>query len=826
MARDYAKEYRDYHSKPSQVKRRAKRNAARRLLVKEGRVSKGDGKDVDHKDRNPSNNAPSNLRVTSKKANRSRNSEFNTIMNAQPRQILEAIISFGEEKKWPTLREEAAADQYKTSIIGGGVGGALAGRALHSKGGLPGLVAGAALDTYAVGGLLRRLSAREALDSIITFADPRPRNSLGMFSGADGSGIDPEAIGAVYKQGAQVAQQEESVLSKIGRKLKGKKIRMSARERLDSIINFSWLNDVAKKIEDAAPGIKKKYDKFTAIQERFVTGQSAFPRTSREKAKELFREVAGGKLPENFTVTARKGGSHFNPGTSAGGSSVQTGPVAEIIAHEAGHARQARIAKVLAYKAAKKAGIPSREAIEVAKNAPAAVFAGTNFAKQIPTKTKTGAVLASLPNLAIEADASRRAVKHLGKDAIPALARAWSTYGAGAANKIRKAGKVEMSARDAMGEIIELGITDKAKKAYRGFWHGESATIPSWADAAIEAASVHPLAKIAGVDANKLRAKATKIAQDQAAGFNRKLLGWSVVPPAIQYGISKHDSNKSERNIIKEIKRRPVQMSARESLDTIKFGIRDKASAFFGKLKPKVPALGAQAPGVLSRGYKAAESGGPRFKSSVSMPTATRPINPAAREMPAREYTGQPAAAPKATPAPVVSGNSNVATQAQDQVEQPTAMSGPSLKYRLRGWRGAAVAGATGVGVGYAMTPSGGQRQLSAREELNTIAFGRRPSVQDIPDYLLPGADDSARPEWAISERGGSQSITARVYKPETPKVGWFGRKFKDRDHKARWAAWEQAMADRHRRGQLASTSELSARGALNTILFARGGSV
>lgn len=69
-------------------------------------------------------------------------------------------------------------------------------------------------------------------------------------------------------------------------------------------------------------------------------------------------------------------------------------------------------------------------------------------------------------------------------------------------------------------------------------------------------------------------------------------------------------------------------------------------------------------------------------------------------------------------------------------------MSGPSLKYRLRGWRGAAVAGAAGVGVGYAMTPSGGQRQLSAREELDTIAFaGGYVRVDDDPEaiYKEPG---------------------------------------------------------------------------------------
>ncbi len=46
--RDYKKEYREYHAKPEQKKRRADRNAARRKAVK--RVGKAAlrGKEVDH----------------------------------------------------------------------------------------------------------------------------------------------------------------------------------------------------------------------------------------------------------------------------------------------------------------------------------------------------------------------------------------------------------------------------------------------------------------------------------------------------------------------------------------------------------------------------------------------------------------------------------------------------------------------------------------------------------------------------------------------------------------------------------------------------------
>jgi len=64
---------RKYNAKPENKKIRAARNAARRLLEKEGLVKKGDGKDVDHKDGNPLNNSRKNLRVQHKRRNRRRN---------------------------------------------------------------------------------------------------------------------------------------------------------------------------------------------------------------------------------------------------------------------------------------------------------------------------------------------------------------------------------------------------------------------------------------------------------------------------------------------------------------------------------------------------------------------------------------------------------------------------------------------------------------------------------------------------------------------------------------------------------------------------------
>ena len=64
---------RKYNSKPSSKKDRASRNAARSTMAKAGKVSKGDGKDVDHKNMNPRQNGKSNLKVVSKSTNRAKN---------------------------------------------------------------------------------------------------------------------------------------------------------------------------------------------------------------------------------------------------------------------------------------------------------------------------------------------------------------------------------------------------------------------------------------------------------------------------------------------------------------------------------------------------------------------------------------------------------------------------------------------------------------------------------------------------------------------------------------------------------------------------------
>ena len=66
--RDYKKEYRDYHSKPEQKKRRAMRNAVRKKMG----LKVGDPREVDHKKplSKGGSNSKKNLRVVSRRTNR------------------------------------------------------------------------------------------------------------------------------------------------------------------------------------------------------------------------------------------------------------------------------------------------------------------------------------------------------------------------------------------------------------------------------------------------------------------------------------------------------------------------------------------------------------------------------------------------------------------------------------------------------------------------------------------------------------------------------------------------------------------------------------
>lgn len=71
MARDYRKEYDRYQGTPKQLARRAGRNKARRDAIRSGAAKKGDGKDVHHRDNDPTNNSSGNTVVRSASSNRS-----------------------------------------------------------------------------------------------------------------------------------------------------------------------------------------------------------------------------------------------------------------------------------------------------------------------------------------------------------------------------------------------------------------------------------------------------------------------------------------------------------------------------------------------------------------------------------------------------------------------------------------------------------------------------------------------------------------------------------------------------------------------------------
>jgi hypothetical protein len=73
--RNYKKEYANYQGKPEQVANRVKRNKARSEAVKDGRVKKGDNRDVDHIKplRSNGSNSKKNTRIVPKSVNRASN---------------------------------------------------------------------------------------------------------------------------------------------------------------------------------------------------------------------------------------------------------------------------------------------------------------------------------------------------------------------------------------------------------------------------------------------------------------------------------------------------------------------------------------------------------------------------------------------------------------------------------------------------------------------------------------------------------------------------------------------------------------------------------
>ena len=78
MARNYGKEYREYHANPLQKKRRAERNKATQEALASGARTKGDGKEVDHKVplSKGGSNGKANQRVVSRSTNRKKGTKI------------------------------------------------------------------------------------------------------------------------------------------------------------------------------------------------------------------------------------------------------------------------------------------------------------------------------------------------------------------------------------------------------------------------------------------------------------------------------------------------------------------------------------------------------------------------------------------------------------------------------------------------------------------------------------------------------------------------------------------------------------------------------
>lgn len=73
MARDYKRENKVTKSKPKNIAKRVARNKARREAIRKGRVSVGDGKELDHIKpiSKGGSNKKSNIRITTKSQNSS-----------------------------------------------------------------------------------------------------------------------------------------------------------------------------------------------------------------------------------------------------------------------------------------------------------------------------------------------------------------------------------------------------------------------------------------------------------------------------------------------------------------------------------------------------------------------------------------------------------------------------------------------------------------------------------------------------------------------------------------------------------------------------------
>mgnify|MGYP003131622538 CR=1 FL=1 len=94
------KNYKKYWGTKKAVSERSERNKARRILTKEGRIKKGDGKEVDHKKpiSKGGTNSKKNLSVTTRKANRRRGA---------------AIANANKKKKTGTTKRKSSTKKTK-----------------------------------------------------------------------------------------------------------------------------------------------------------------------------------------------------------------------------------------------------------------------------------------------------------------------------------------------------------------------------------------------------------------------------------------------------------------------------------------------------------------------------------------------------------------------------------------------------------------------------------------------------------------------------------------------------------------------------------------
>lgn len=87
--RDYKAEYAKYQGTEERKKKRAERNAARRKAEREGKVSKGDGKDVAHKkamDKGGKNSDGTRVETASRNRSFKRDSKGNLVSETSNRE--------------------------------------------------------------------------------------------------------------------------------------------------------------------------------------------------------------------------------------------------------------------------------------------------------------------------------------------------------------------------------------------------------------------------------------------------------------------------------------------------------------------------------------------------------------------------------------------------------------------------------------------------------------------------------------------------------------------------------------------------------------------